>query len=963
MSGSNRWIASCLCGLKARSWYVLHLILLGLCGGKLGRILTVSVVLPAAAFGGQMVPLTLLRPGDWKGKQTFCAGYEGNVAPCLVKDTDLEVIQKLVIEGYTVPADATQRNERLTPAGWVNVQEDPRRALSVGFPRPIARVEQIFVIPVFALPTVQFFQGESEAVSDLNVAIRYWQNGQEKQAYDLLTALVRRVSEFAADDPERALVYLVRGFLSLDRAVRLHAGQIQSEESLAFWRVRARGDFFKGMGEPDLSTFINAVDQTFDRDLYLDILKNAQFLEDGLGTPVRLQPIRIGDSSTHVLSWMRSVAPAVLFNLITLSRVQGQYGKAFTAAEKLEDLSVRMPGAYADLTARVLTVFGGETQPTMGKPVFLRPGHLNDLISLSYLVRAAASFRAKDPVRTLMYADETIRRSHSRSLAALGFVLFGNVYYDLRNLEWARRSYAWAELMDPFLLNEFPYALFWGAESAFWLGDLALSRRAFKDLRTKLSDRTFGPLVELRLLQLDLLGVKAGQSSAAAEQRMSYLRTHYSFAPVHQDVRVLDFCWNAKHYSSQLLQKEHAALLGGLKDAPLALREQAEACRLFAALELMKQDAGSLSGVQLDAAARRQLAEIEMFRKEFKESPYLRLVDQKVSLLKLSSVFADLEQNNCRAVVEFYQENEKELRGIAGDEGDRPVAGLRWTKDQMAQTIRCAAFLSLDPLWGRIRKEGTNEYSQLQELLLQLRGMSADLRARGKERLLQAATKLRDALLADSGWELFVNGVARADLASSALVGDPGFWPMLGFLELVEIEPRLDAADPFFEKPFRYALERVDLPKDALVCVWAYKALDSRVTPASVFQRRSLEPFQVVADWINVLDSSRGGEGERLGHSCRNGLVRKALKEVTIAPFPLGDSKVLWPYINHIGPLNEPEISMDLARRTFDRKEGDLERVVEVFQDIADNTKNDVYRSAAKRWLKEYNGGGRRTFW
>lgn len=923
---------------------------------------TAAFCLPAAALGGQRAELTLFRQGDWKGTGDFCSAEMKPERPCLIARDDLKKLQTAVLDGYTVPADVTRRDERLTPKGWVDAQSDPRQALSVGFPRPVQREEQTFVIPVFALPVLQFFQGDSEVIGDLNAAIRYWQNAEEKRAYEMLTGLVRRVADFAPVDQERALVYLVRGFLSLDRAVRVHAGQISTEESAAFWRVRARGDFFKGMGEPDLALFVSAVDQTLDRDLYLDTLKNAQFLEDGLGTPVRPPPVKSGATSASPLSWMRSVAPAVLFNLITLSRVQGQFGKAFTAAEKLESLSVRMPGAYDELTAQVLTVFTGERQPNLSKPVFLRPGHLNDLIALSYLVRAAASVRAKDPIRTLRYADETIRHSQSRSLAALGFTVFGNVYYDLRNLEWARRSYAWAEMMDPGLLDVFPYSLFWGAEAAFWLGDVSTARQAFVSLRGKLSDRAFGPLVELRLLQLDLLdGVrKPSLSGASAAERMTYLRTHYTFAPVHQDVLVLDFCWNARDYSVRLLAREHEQLVRALSDAPLALKEQAEACRLFAALELMRLEPGAQSGTGVDAAARRQLAQIGAFRKEFPDSPYLQLIEKNVSLLELSPVLAHLDQNNCQAVIDFYQANEEALWKTAPPSAVLPVKGLRWTPQMMAQTIRCAAYLALDPLWKNLRKRAGGDQPRLQEQILALRELVKGTSV-SPVRLSAQVLQLRDLLLKDAGWPLFVRGVRQVDLATSALVGDDSFWSVLGLSDLVSVEPLLQASDSFYDGPLIFGSENHDLPRDSLVCTWAFKGLDSRKTPLAVFQRRSLVPFGAASDWLNLVSDK--GKVPPDPVQCRTWLLRKALKEVTLAPFPAGDDQVLWPFLNHVGVQVEPELALDLARRTFDREPSEPDRVVEVFQDIADNIKEDVYRTAAQRWLKEYYGGARRSFW
>lgn len=924
--------------------------------------LTALFLVPAAASGGQSVELTLIREDDWKGGGTYCSAEMRSARPCLVNQKELKDLQKVVLEGYSVPADLARRDERLTPKGWVDAQQDPQRALGVGFPRPVQRQEQRYVTPVFVLPVLQFFQGESEVIGDLNAAIRYWQHADEKRAYNMLTILVERVSEFALADQERALVYLVRGFLSLDRAVRVHAGQISTQESVALWSARARGDFFKGMGEPDLALFVNAVDQTFDRDLYLDTLKNAQFLEDDLGTPVKPPPVKSGATSMSPLSWMRSVAPTVLFNLISLSRVQGQFGKAFTAAEKLESLSVRMSGAYDELNAQVQTVFTGDKRPNLSKPVFLRPGHLKDLIALSYLVRAAASVRAKDPIRTLMYADETIRRSQSRYLAALGFNFFGNVYYDLRNLDWARRSYAWAEMMDPSLLDLFPYSLFWGAEAAFWLGDVSRARQAFESLRRKLSDRAFGPLVELRLLQLDLLeGVrKSAAPGASAAERMTYLRTHYTFATVHQDVSVLDFCWSARGYSAQLLEKEHKILVRALSDAPLALKEQADACRLFAALEHMRQEPGAQSGTGVDAAAQRQLSEIGAFRKEYPDSPYLQLIEKNISLLKLSPVFAHLDKNNCQAVIDFYQENEDSLWKTASGSESLPVKGLRWTPQMMSQTIRCAAFLSLDPLWKNLRKRGKGDQPALQKHLLVMRQLTKSAGA-SSVGLSAQAVQLRDLLLNEAGWSLFVKGVEQVDLATSALVGDDSFWYVLGLSDLVSAEPLLEAADPFYEKPILYVSKNPDLPRDSLVCAWALKGLDSRTTPGAVFQRRSLVPFAAASDWLNLVTAK--GEARPESASCLTWILRKALKELTFAPFPAADDQVLWPYIFQQGALAEPELAMDLARRTFDRDRAEEERVVEVFQEIADNSKDQVYRRAAQRWLKEYYGGARRSFW
>lgn len=855
---------------------------------------------------------------------------------CEIEQGKLTQLQQRILENYTVPADDRRRPERLSPNDWVLPNVDPQRSLQVGHPQPLTRKSTDYVMPVFLQSELFYFQGESEVISELNSAIRYWAQGQDEEALALMKDLTQTVQSFDKDDVERNIVYMTRGFMDLDQAAKQQSGIRETTHSVTFWKVRARSDFFRSLGQADLSFFLSPVDRSFHQQLYLSTLSNAVFLRDQNPGPTRPPVVQLSGENIDPLVWIRSVAPTALFNMMILSRVRGQYSKAFSAAEKLEELSERLGESLMGSSANVLTVLSRDENPGINKTIYLRPAHINDLISLSLLVRAAAFIKGRNPIHTLLFADETIRRSHSRSLAAIGFSMMGHVYFDVGNLEWALRNYAWAEALDPNLLRTFPDTLLWGAESAFWLGRYRMAKRSFEALRKVMSDREYGPFVHLRLLQLELL---LGDLEEA-NSRIVQLKTHYKFSPVMKDVVVLDYCLNGRNLARKLEQRARERVRLALEDASLVIQEQAEACILFAELDHLQRTSRAKDGKEQQEEARQQLSGIAKFREAFPKSPYLQLLRSRVKNLELADVYADLQLNRCENVLNFYRENEKALWEQAHLQ-EPPVRGMRWEAEDMRKVIRCAAFQRNYPLMRELQKRVEPEEQGVQQLFARSVTKPSSLHVE----------KLFQALVAEKGWGVFANLLQRVDLEQMAILDSGSFWRAISAAHVAEMEIGFSSQSGFYDKVLSAALERPRLSRQSLHCAWARRAFELGEEDAELRKRRV--QILMKSDWRKSLLTD-AENAENLA-TCHHWLVRQAINNAIQFSSQWTDHNLLWPYFLEIGPTSDPAVAFALAKRVYFSFPEEREIVVDYLTELADLAESQDYRRAASSWLREHH--------
>lgn len=874
--------------------------------------------------------------------QVGASAKETKTAPsaCMIVSKNLAKVQTQLIAHYSLPGDITTQPDRPRPVGWIDPEFDPQRSLFVGAPVRLKRRDGELVLPVFLVPELVFFQGSSANISKLNTAIDYWSNGKADAALGVLDELVEAVKAQPAGDHERMAIYLVRASLHLDFFVRKLMGDDTGERSAESWKGRARADFEQGILEPSPFSYVNTVEDSFDAYTYLKLFDNGVYVSPNVPQPIRPKSVLRAKRSLAPLVWIRSVAPAALFNLMSLTRVRGQFAKSFSAAERLEEVAELMKRQLDPHSLSVATVSSHNTIPSIGKPRYLRPAHISDAVAITHLMRAAA--QSRDAVPSIMEADEAVRKARSPSLAGVGFALIADVFFDRHNDLWAKRIYAWSELMDPLQTESFPDSVLWGAEAALWRGHFGRSEIAFKGLRDSLSDPVFGADVDLRLLQFDLFN----HAHVSAATRMEYLRTHYSPTHVAADVIVLDFCANAASMTRRARAVEYERVGEAIKSARLELREQARACLLHADLRVAEEDSKNSKtsqapkdpkGIRVANDAQRQAELIEAYRKDFPDSPYLALFQQRDDLLKLGPVFSQLEKNDCKQVLAFYTQNEEALWATS-KLADQPVSGLKWTTAEMNKVIRCSAFENNVSLWERLRRRAGSDDDAIREATFLWR----------KSRTETQLIALRDVLVNQSGWKVFDEKQAALDSLSAATLADASFWVVLGVLEVLTNEP-VSAESAFFDAPLAAVTterETASVLLNSQLCSWSQKA----ITSAKALSRQRLKMFLDSA-WLESV-TTKGSLKLGAPAACLTRLSAKMINRSSETPELETDQLVLWPYVEKIGPMLAPELAFALAKRSFERGGEASEAIVGVYSAIAKGAKDEALQRAAKSWLK-----------
>jgi len=884
---------------------------------------------------------------------------KSSASVCNIVGKNLAKVQAQLVADYSLPGDITTQADRERPIGWIDPAVEPQRYLSLGTPVRLKRRDSELVLPVFLVPELVFLQGSSLNISKLNTAIDYWSKAKPEAALGVLDELVEAVKSQPSGDHERMAIYLVRASLHLDLFVRTVFGKSIGERTAETWKGRARADFEQGILDPSKFSFVNSVEDSFDSQTYIKLFENAVYVADKLPQPIRPKDVLAAKRSLAPLVWIRSIAPAALFNLMSLTRVRGQFTKSFTAAERLEELADLMKRQLGPHTFSVAAVSSHNTIPSVGKPRFLRPTHISDVVAISYLMRAVALSR--DAVPSILQADEAVRKARSPSLAAIGFSLIAEVYFDSHNDFWAKRLYGWSELMDPAQIESFPDAVLWGAEAALWRGQFARSETAFKGVREALSDPVYGADVDLRLLQLDLFK----RETVTAATRMEHLRTHYSTTHVAADVVVLDFCANAPSMTRRARAVEYARVGEAIKNSRLDLRQQARACQLHADLAVAEEDSKARpkkesvnkepankeskgNGSRVTSEAQRQADLIEAYRKDFPDSPYLVLFQRRDELLRLGPVFSQLENNDCKQVLEFYTRNEEALWATS-KLTDQPVSGLSWASAEMNKVIRCSAFENNLGLWEKLRRRGASDDDVVRDAVFHWR----------KSRKEPQLIALRDTLTKKRGWKVFDEKQAVLDSISAAAIDDSSFWAVIGVLEVLTNEPAApDSA--FFDAPLAAVAaekETSKFPVTTQICSWSQKALSEGKQLVS----QRLKSFLASA-WLESI-SIKGGLKLGAPDDCLTRLTAKLISRASEFPISETDQQVLWPYVDKIGPMLAPELAFALAKRSFERGGVPSDEIVGVYSAIAKGAKDEALQRAAKSWLKANVNKERQGVW
>lgn len=925
---------------------------------------------------------TLLLPSDFPSNLSSGVASEHKR-----RNTDLpQDLRTQILKTYGLVLDLSDKTPLLSPRGWISARTHPTRALSLGTSpgspqRPSVRME----FPLLPLQELAYFRGEGPMTSQLNGAIRLWADGRLGSALVMFQDFDSEVEKNLSKGSIPWLTgKLIQGFFYLHLAGQrdwersnlpkvwsrpLGAVKMQLSEDEEALIVKAGLNvltalnitstlFWDAMGKADPSVLITSIDRSVYPSIYRSLTESPQFFREPSksiqGSPVT---VKLRPEPVDSLVWLRTVAPAALWNAALTQRGTGTWQNTFAAYEKLEDVAKRLEGFVPKqlLPNRPVVAIGPDGLGLKAS-LLVFPRVIPDMLASIDLIKASAHAKALEIYEVLLYSDKALRVGKSSDLAALAFLSAGNVYFDLGNVRLARRAYAYSVAMSESLGSVFPYALWFGSESAFWGGDKKTAARGFTRFLDVIGDNDFGPWARLRMAELSHWQGDLERATLGYEE----VRRLFPHHLVAKDAIVRIFCLHAALLTPKAREKAYAETSLAIIKSRFGLQEQAKACLLQADLKRMSEVQKTRQGSVREGALQ-QVAAIDKFAAEFPESEFRQLFTLRKDKLALSKVLELSDQRNCAKLVSFYTKHENAIEQLGRQAGNL-VPGLEWGERHRERLARCSAVQGNLTLWQRVAARQENPVQRpLQKAL------EAFLRKPAEATALKLFDKLRanaDFLALD--WALDVDRMAATPV--DELVEDTQFWNKLGLSHLLAFDLGGTAKN---RAKLRLAVVREAMAQPSALhsnpqlCQWVL-AGGERLAQIRRSDWDALAKTLETKEWIALLEAGdEGDDGAQPKESkeiCQRHLARALLNESLVRPSSERDQHLLMPYLENRGPEDAPEEWLAFAQRQARVKKMIKSEVLKLFERIRDDAGEQTIREAATVWI-EKNAGKNRSLW
>ena len=848
-----------------------------------------------------------------------------------------EFTRKKIFDSFYFFSDFASETRGQRPREWIDSEKHPQKALEAGYPNFIPRPKNDFYFPIYPMIKLSYFKGDDVVNAEVNVCQTYWVQKQYQEAYNCFATLQMNLSKsnYPSTEFVKMQVNILQGFFMLH--VLMNNIDVKNISFNANPPINIR---FKPGEISDITKSIFYYIAThYDEKLYLpekisnDIMKNygdfynfPYYLIKDKFVSEKEYETSFGNESVDMMTWMRSIMPMVYMNVIGLSNNSENWQRGFNVIDRI--------GKYVDSFVfpeqPKETAFRIPFPATVGEDIFLKPVNNIDMLMVTDLYRALALQSSKDPDSALKHLAAGILRKGDPNLASLLFKVSGDGYYDLDILQLSRRSYSWSELYSKEFVDKIPGALFFGAESAFWLGHYDTAKKGFKRFLLASSDPKYTPYARLRLGNI----AQVQGDDKSAKTMFEYIVRNFEKHPAAQDATVNIFCMDIHSMSKNVRKNEYKNVTEKIQQTRTDLQRQAKACLLKSDLIDATELAAKEEKKNVVQKSKIQEDLIENYKKEFPENEFIILFAERIKQLNLAQASLFSSQNKCQELIEFYKKNKNELTHLSKD-NNKYVKGLRWSKVERLKLLRCSALLQDNEIWKEARSfDVGKDKDPLQSKFYTLAVHPSSHAA------IELYFELKKSI---DKWK---QKLERIERSGTEMTIRSDFWDLLAIRKFLNYE---FTASSLNKKLISNVLVK-DIMKSPkmifqtpLFCSWFLKEFDSL----------SSEDLDLVSnlknsvEWSEILDNPENKN--KCDFQVARNLVAKSLK----IPSDVRDRNILLPYLEKQGFELASEDWLSYAQRLEQEKGSKDPYVVDIYNNLIKNTKDELIKKDALLWMKK----------
>lgn len=849
-----------------------------------------------------------------------------------------EAIRKDIYNSFHFISDFSSESRLERPRGWIDPKTNPQKALELGYPEVIKRKNYQIFFPVYPLMKLPYFKGDTLVNSSINVCQTYWMQSLYQETLNCFASLQYNIeNNFYEITPIERMhanilqsFFILQLFLNQDKEVknisfntipatliRFKPGEIQSlVKTMFYYLININTDYIIDQDKVSNDIVLN----------YNEFFNNPRYL-DGYGVQSG-KKITLGHDETSVdpLTWIRSIMPIIYANGIGLNNLPESRDRGFMAIDKL-DSYVKKFNFPKQEKGPAFTV---SDIPKFYENIYLKPLNNTDLLTVGDLYKVLALQKAQEPDTALKLISNGILRNGDPILSSFLFKIAGDTFYDFDILHLARQSYSWSEMYSKQFIRKIPSALFFGAESAFWLGHYDTAQSGFNGFLMATGDKDYAPFARLRIATIEHLQGNEKSAKSMYEYIVRNLNKH----PAAQDATVNLFCMSVNRLTPRVRKLEYTKVVEKIKLARNDLKRQAKACLMSSDL----MDATIASSIDKSTSvvqkAQTQKNIIKDYTKEFPDSEFMILFSDRIKQLELSEGAFLASKDKCDDLITYYKENKKNLFELS-KHNNKYVNGLKWSLEERKKLLRCSALVNNFELWKEARgfdvgKDG----NPLQTKLYNLNVKPSSFTAMEMYLELKNSAKKWNAML------------AKIENSGAEITNRSDFWELLSIRKFLTYEITTNNTN-------RNLLSNAvvkDLVKNPslifkfpLFCTWLLRDINK----LSSSDLDEIALLKSTSDWLSLVAP------EENGSACNSALATQLLSLSYKIPSETRDRLILLPFLKKKGFADASENWLTYAQRLELERGSQDKDVLDIYKNLIKETKDPLIKNSATMWLKK----------
>lgn len=851
-----------------------------------------------------------------------------------------EKVREKVFNSYYFIADFFSSTKGEEPKGWFDSNKNPKNSLITGFPPDLKRPSLDIKFPLYNLTTINYFISDDPYISRLNTCQSFWIENRLQNAYDCFYFLQIDLTKAGIKQSSaiRLQINIVNAFFLLYLATNeikdIHdwnlsvvpMGHVPISDNDFYLMSRIIFSFIAT--KTDDSIFLPKNKQNVIDSIYKNIFVSPVYFEISKKISKNKTKVSLMNNPVDGIKWIQTVMPIVYANAMTMNQAVLLWDRAFLAASKVESYFQHFN--YPDMPN--VSPLNVQSPVETNSKIFISPKNNSDFLASIDLFRASAMILNKDPAMALEYISTGIYRKADPEMTSLLFDLSGNAYFDLELLRFAKRSYSWAELYSKSFAKKVPSSLLFGAESAYWMGEYDIAKKAYERFLKLVGDSKFAPWVYLRLAEIN---ERKGNHTQAQDLYEMILR-NFNQHTVSQDAQVRLFCMYENGLTKNTKKVEYNKVLDKIKNARDILKKQAEACLLISDLDDFQKKSETDKSRNVIEKSFEQKKAIDSYAKKYPNSEFIQLFSDRIKELELSMGTFLASENSCNKLIDFYLKNKKSLNNL-NKINHHYVYGLKWDKDDRIKLLRCSAFVKNLSLWKEMRLSDIGKDGGLLQNSFYNMTVKPSL-----ENALLIYLSLKESS------KTWVNEVKNVEKSSFELTAQKNFWELLSLYKLINF----DLAITDSQKNLFYNAVAQDLFKNPKIifssntfCNWMLRFSQQ----FTIEEWISIAKIKDKNEWLSLKIDARLQKLQPCESAFANSLFSVSLRHTN----SYLDNNILLPFLEKIG-LSQGAENWLLYVQRLEKERGIQDpKVKEIYSKLLKESKDSLVKEAAGLWFKK----------